>query len=702
VVTDTETPRVNDRGRLDATAKATGKTRYVADLTRPGMAHVAVTRSLRAHALIKSIDTSAALASPGVIGVFTADDVTPSTYGRSLRDTPILARGKVRFIGERVAAVVAESRELAEIAAGLVEVEYDDLPAAVTIDEALAEGAPRIHESPWEYPGAAIAEGEAPNLVFHGTSGDLEAAEAALASAAFVIDETYTTQSVHQGYLETQSCIAEWDAEGRLQLWLTNKSPYSARNQVAACLGIDPKSIDFHPVPLGGDFGGKGSPEDSPLCAELARLTGRPVKSVLRYSDDLTTTNPRHPSRIRVRIGCDREGKFVAMVQDAVFNGGAYGAFTPRANGPTGHGLTTYEIPFAYGEFRRVYTNTVPRGNMRTPGSPQSTFAFESAIDELAAKAGIDPAELRRRNLRQTVDNGGTGGWLEYRGEETLQAALDAYEPREAPEGWLHGQGIALFTHATTTVVSTSMRLTPTPQGGVTCELPLAETGTGSHTVARELVAEGLGISPDQVQVLQVETDDLPRDAGAGGSRVTASLAHAVDAAVKAWQSRLGDESVMVEVDESGGPGVGSYCAQVAQVAIDPETGQVKVLEILTAVDIASIINEKAHQMQIDGGTVMGFGFACLEDLDEADGQVWAANLGEFKVTSAQDVPPLRTVLVRGGIGVGTANVKMIGELTNCSTAPAIANAVAAAAGCRIRSLPINANRVYSALHAGH
>ena len=173
---------------------------------------------------------------------------------------------------------------------------------------------------------------------------------------------------------------------------------------------------------------GKVPPRTAPLCAGLARLTGRAVKIVLRYSEDLTATNPRHPSRIRVRLGCDADGRFVAIMADSVFNGGAYGAFTPRAPGPSGHGMGSYEVPVAFNEYRRVYTNTVPRGNMRAPGSPQSTFAFESAVDELALLAGIDPNELRRRNLRRPKVDGGSGDWLEYRGNETLQAALDAYE----------------------------------------------------------------------------------------------------------------------------------------------------------------------------------------------------------------------------------------------------------------------------------
>jgi putative selenate reductase molybdopterin-binding subunit len=229
-------------------------------------------------------------------------------------------------------------------------------------------------------------------------------------------------------------------------------------------------------------------------------------------------------------------------------------------------------------------------------------------------------------------------------------------------------------------------------------ETPLIETGTGSHTALRQMIASQLDLRPQDVEVTGVGTGALPRDAGAGGSRVTAGLAAAVDAAAKAWAGRLRDEPVAVELNEGTGPRVGSYVAQIAQVAVDPETGQLLVLEILTAADVASVVNPAAFQMQIDGGVAMGYGFACLEDLGEADGQVWSATLGEFKLPTARDVPRYRTVHVPGAIGVGTANVKNIGESTTPPVAPAIAGAVFAATGCRLRDLPLTAEKIFDAM----
>jgi CO/xanthine dehydrogenase Mo-binding subunit len=691
-------------GRLDATRKATGEAIYVGDIERPGMLHVAVARSALSHARITAIDTTAALSSPGVIGVYTADDVTATPYGRAVRDIPVLARDVVRYVGEQVVAVLAESRRQAERAAALVEISYEELPAVTDPVAALAPGAPLVHAEPWKFQRAAVKEDTGANLQSLVTIGEREACEAALRASAHVIDRTYTTPAAHQGYIEPWACIAEVEASGKVHVWLTNKSPYRLREQIASCVGLAEEMIEIEPITLGGDFGGKGSPEQAPLCVELSRLSGRPVKHVLRYSEDLTSTNPRHPTTFRVRLGCDSEGRLTALASDVVLDGGAYAGFKPAPTASI-HGVLEapgYKIPVFFAEARVTYTNTVPKGHMRAPGAPQQSFATESAMDELAVQIGMDPIEFRRMNLLRNGDDDPNGHpWIEYRGLEALEAALAAYRPQTAPKGWLLGTGISIYSRETSTATATSLCLVPLPSGKLRVEIPIVETGTGSHTVMRELIGRELGYESDEIEVVQVSTDELPQDPGAGGSRVTASIAMAVDQAVKAWRERLDHGPVSVVVNESGGEHVGSYSVQMAQVAVDPETGETKVLEILSAIDVAEIINPRAHQMQVDGGSTQGFGFACLEDLDESDGQVWAANLGEFKIPSARDVPSYRTILVPGGRGVGTANVKNIGESTNPPTAAAIANAIANATGVRVRDLPLRAERVYRALQEG-
>lgn len=686
--------------RVDAESKASGASRYVADFVLPGMAHAAVCRSTMPHARITRIDTSEAEGCPGVIGVFTGADVSPTPYGRSLIDTPLLATDKVRFVGERVAAVVAETRQQAELAASMIEIDYEPLDAVFDPVAALEPGAPVIHDAPWSYVGSGVQEGDPPNLVHRGVHGSPGEFATAYDASTHVIDATYTTQGVHHGYLEPQACIADYESPERTRIWLTNKAPYRVRDMVGNCLGIEPKTIELQPIFLGGDFGGKGSAQEAPLCTELSRKTGRPVKMVLRYNEDLTSTNPRHPSQIRVRIGADAEGRIQAVSMVAYLNAGAYGSFTPNVRAPHGSvEVQSYRIPVFHSEAVRVYTNAVPRGNMRAPGAPQGIFAMESAMDELAHVMEMDPVELRRRNLLVTGEaDPNRTVWVEHRGIETLDAAMRALEPVTVPDGWLYGRGISVYSRPTTSISNTSIRLTPIDDGCVRVETPLVETGAGSHTALRQMLADQLGIAPTKFEVVGVATDDLPRDAGAGGSRVTAGLAAVVDVAAKQWSNRLRNEPIVAEINEDSGINVGSYTVQVAQVAVDPDTGQLKVLEVLSAVDVAEIINPLAHQMQIDGGTTMGVGYALLEDLDESDGTVWAANMGEYKLPSSRDVPSYKTVRVPGAVGLGTANVKNIGESTTPPVAAAIANAVDDATQCRIRDLPITAEKIYRAM----
>ncbi len=685
--------------RIDALAKLTGRAVYAADVDLPGLCHAAVARSPFPHARVVAVDPGPAREVPGVIGVFTAADLSPGRYGRRVRDIPLLAGPEARFAGERVVAVVAESRIVAERAAARVRIEYEELPAALGAEEALAPTAPAVHEAAWSYPGAVVTPDDPPNLQSRVLHGSPEDAERALAGSAHVVDRTYRLAAGHQGYLEPQACAARVDPDGRVHVWMANKSPYRLRHQLAECLELDPELIEIHPVTIGGDFGGKGSPMDAPLCVELARRTGRPVMLVERYHEDLTSANPRHSGRVRVRVGCDGEGRLTGFHVDALFDGGAYAGFKPLPT-VTLHGLeevgSSYRVPAAAVEVRICYTHTVPRGHMRSPGAPEAVFAFESALDELAHEAGLDPVEIRRRNLLADGEPNPWGTtWVEARGRATLEAALDAYRPLAVPPGWRHGRGIAVYDRPTRPGRA-SLRLVPDGDRLIV-ETGLPEQGGGAHTVLRQGLARALGMEPDRIEVRQVSTAGLPPDDGVGGSRVTATLSVAV--AAEALRAEGGP--VTVTLDPATVPPVTSYCVQVAQVAVDPGSGQVRVLELLTAVDVAEVVNRDAHRLQIEGGAVMGYGLACLEDLLLEDGRVWAANLGEFRIPSPVDVPGLRTVLVPGGRGIGVLGVKAVGELANVPTAAAIANAVADAVGVRVRDLPITAERVHRGLAGG-
>lgn len=439
-----------------------------------------------------------------------------------------------------------------------------------------------------------------------------------------------------------------------------------------------------------------------PLCAELSRLVGRPVRLALRYAEDLAATNPRHPTSIRVRMGCDTDGRLVGLVVDAQVDGGAYAGYKPMPEVSLrgiGHAASSYRVDAAYVESRIAYTNTVPKGHARAPGSPQITFAVESALDELALRSDLSPWDIRRRNVLRTGETGHEGvRYAEHRGAEVLARAERSIRPAAAPAGTHHGLGIALYDRPTG-LGYTSLRLTARADGDLDVGVAVPDTGTGSHTVVREVLAGALGLDPARLHVRHLPTGALPGDQGVGGSRVTATLSSAALLAAERWQARGGEDSIVVELHGEAEEPITSYCAQVAQVAVDPATGELTLLDLLTVVDVGTVVHPASHQSQVDGGATMGIGFALYEDLELDGGQVWASNLGEFKLPSLRDLPSLQTEVLEGGKGVGPANVKSIGELVNPPVAAAIANAVFAATGVRLRRVPLRAEDLWEALH---
>jgi carbon-monoxide dehydrogenase large subunit len=538
---------------------------------------------------------------------------------------------------------------------------------------------------------------------------------------------------------------------GTVKIWSCNKSPYRLREQLSAVFGIPVENFILHTPAIGGDFGGKGSPMDIPLCFELSRRTGRPVQMTMRYAEELMAAAPRHASVTRVRVGVSRDGRLQAMDVHAVFNAGAYGAFRPSANFGA-RAATSYHIPAIRVVAERVYTNQVPGGNARAPGAPQFTFAVESMLDLVAREMGIDPFTFRRQNLLQDGEASPFGDhWLDVRAIETLDLAEKAYRPvfpPNVPPTVRLGRGIAVYDRATHAPQRTSMRLRLQADGSIEAQVAVMETGTGSHTMIRRVVAEGLGLPLDRVGIRYVGTAYLPYDSGVGGSRVTISASEAAHLGVLEFRQALQQEMARaldipahqlewraggVGIDTASGrtidlaalasrgiavetlsdTGVGqearggeheeaatSFCVQIAQVGVDVETGQVFLYEVLSAHDVADVIEPISHQSQIEGGVVMGIGYALREDLGIEDGQVSAAHLGEYKMSNIADTAGIGVELLRGGKGVGALNVKGIGEIPNVPTAAAIANAVADAVGVRIDTLPITSEKVLRALSA--
>jgi CO/xanthine dehydrogenase Mo-binding subunit len=693
---------------------------YAVDLAIPDALFAAVARSTYAHARVLSVDLTRASQVPGVRAAICGADVASMRTGRGVRDVPVLAVDKVRCVGEMVAAIAADSIEIARRAVELVEVEYEPLEAVFDPLEALAPNAPLIHAEPWKYELSARGEDEPPNLITlarRTVGGDIARA---LASADHVFEHTFRTPKVHQGYLEPYCCIAAYHPDATVTVWSSNKTPYTLRAQLAATFDLPPEHIVVETAAIGGDFGAKGGPLEVPVCLELSRRTGRPVRFLRTYTDELTAGTPAPASVSTLRVGVSASGEIRAFAMRTLLNAGAYGGYAASNLGRM-LGGTAYRLPVVDIELVRVYTNEVSNGSMRAPGSMQVVFATEAMMDLVARKLGIDPFEFRRRNLLHTGEPTFTETvWPEHRGVDLLDLAQRACQPLPPTTSkTLVGRGIAVNDRPTHVPLHTSVCLRLTSDGTLELLTPIQETGTGSHTVAQHVVARELGVARDRVAVRHVSTARLPFDFGVGGQLITGSLSHACALAARALRDQLKARdidltrtregsaawpSIDVEIETEEGSlqegGVITYCVQVADVAVDVDTGEVRVLDLISAHDVAEIIDPVSHRGQITGGVAMGLGFARSEDLSIVDGRVAASHLGDYKLPCVKDMPPLRVVLLEGGQGIGPMNTKAIGEMGQAGVAPAIANAVSAAIGACVDALPITSENVFNLLRA--
>ena len=734
--------------RIEGRAKVTGAARYAADQVRPGMLWTAYRRSDMAHGRVVGVDTAAARAVPGVHAVLTADDIGSVRFGRRLLDQPVLAAGRVRFVGERIAAVAAETREAAEEAAQLVDVEYHELPAVLSIDEALAGDAPVLHPEAAEY---VYLGGDRPPVPHPNVQGRRVVAhrpdelEARFDAAAHVFEHTFHTPRQHHGYIEPHACLVWIEPSGTIHVVTTNKAPFSLRNQMASALGIPAEQLDVDAGYIGGDFGGKGYSPDEYACYFLARATGRPVKGVMSYTEELAAANPRHGARIELRTAVDAEGCFLAHEARVLLDGGAYASAKPIPNLVLSGGsqtLAAYRIPSVAVEVTTVYTNLAPAGHMRAPGEVQALFAGESHVDLIARALAIDPIELRRRNLVGPGEVGATGDRpREPRGEELLDR-LRSESAWGRPLAPGRGRGMAIgLRHVAGGKIGLPVRFAK--DGTITVVTGIPDQGGGAHTVIQRVLAATASVAPERIRIERRSTAEAPFDPGVGGSRMThlasqaaaragVALKRAIEEAahrtlgesterielVDDWlvgeegrnRAALGDvaatlvgASGAIEVDgrfeaAAHGPdeaGDYDYGAYAVEVEVDRETGEVRLTDALLVADVGTIINPIAHQGQLVGGFAFGIGGAMLEQLGiDEGGRVTTLNLGEYKLPTSMDVPRLRTALVSTSVGPGAFGAKMAGELSNAAVAPAIANAIQDAVGVRLYELPLSAERV--------
>jgi CO/xanthine dehydrogenase Mo-binding subunit len=727
-------------GRVEGAEKVSGQAVYGADVHFRDTLWGKILRSPYPHARILRIDTSKASQVPGVKAIVTGKDEPDHYQGKSIRDIPVLCWDKVRYIGDKVAAIAAESREAAEEAIDLIDVEYEELPAVFDVLEAMKPGAPILHDDAPSYDGAPadIMAGAGSNVLNKLTwgKGDIEKG---FAEADVVLEHTFRIPIHHQGYLEPQSFMVKINDDGSVDGWASTKSPFGTRAQFAKAAGISPGQIRIHAVHVGADFGGKSGAGELPICYFLARQAKRPVKILLTHSEELMAMNPDHDTVVRIKTGVKRDGTMTARYLQAIHGTGAYAGMKPGRASIGGAGTAgPYKIKHTYMEALQVYTNTVPCGFWRAPGAIQAVFASESHMDLLARELKMDPAKFRRINLVGEGEVNALGKtWSGVKAKETLQAALDAagwQQPKRANVG----RGVAMYERGTG-AGKVWVNLTAEPDGTLTVFTVAGDQGTGLQTILCQTVAAEMGVSYESVRCRIGNTSEVSYsvDVGFGGSRSTninstaavqaaaelrgtlrAQAAKTLDCAEdqviykrgkfsnRSKSLTLGDVvkanggpltvSVNTEVPRKGSST--SFVAQVAEVEVDRETGQVKLRNFISAHDVGTIINPLGHQGQIDGEAIMAIGSSLMEELIDDQGKIVTTHLGEYKIPNILDIPRFKTVLIKGRNGPGPYEAKGIGEHANVSPPAAIANAIQDACGVRLFRIPATAERVYQAL----
>lgn len=731
----------DDEVRLDGREKVSGEMRYTADFTPDEVLWAAFTTSPHAHAKIVRIDTTAAKAVPGVRAVLTSADIGPGKRsGRMLFDHPVLAYEKVIMVGDRVAAVAAETREAAEEAARLVEVTYEELPAVLDPLAALAPGAPTIHpeRATYHYLGKTPPEIAHPNLqgCYQYRKGD-DDIEAVFAHAPHVFEHRFRTARQHAGYLEPKATVVWIDGDGTVHFQTPNKAPYNLQRFLAHVTGVPVELIVIEPAAIGGDFGSKGWTTDEFPCYYLAKATGRPVKRVSSYTNELQSNARKHAAYTTLQTALDRDGRFLAHRSTITYDGGAYAGGLPSAYlmpGFTGYSTVPYTIPNVSIATQNVYTNTSPGTHVRAPGGTELYFAWEQHVDLMAAAVGIDPIELRRRNVVREGQPLLTGDEVYHpMGTVVLERLESEMRARPAPPGRAWGMSFACFH---TGVGKTALDITLQPDGTIEVLSGVPDQGAGNHTVVQRVIAATMSIAAERIRFRRGSTREARSDPGAGSSRVTHIVGRAAQAAAEELMARLTqatgmhlhddrfvDDDGRSESFESGvaralggmplcvtgeydgthhGPGNPSdysFFGYGIDVAVDRDTGAFKIHDAVFVADVGAIINPVAHQGQIDGGFVFGLGSAAFEELvlDES-GKVTNPSLADYKLPTIRDIPPFRTVLLEGRGLHGPFGAKMAGELSNTTVAAALLNAIANATGVRITELPVTAERIYNAL----
>lgn len=739
--------------RVDAVEKVTGRARYTGDLAIPGTAHARVLRSPAAHARLVRIDVSRASAMPGVLGILTGEGLNGFNpyYGPAYRDRPVVAIDLVRYEGEPVAAVVAVDEATADAALDLIDVEYDEQPHVITLDEALAAGALRVHED-LQTAGhfkdlAALRPVPGTNIChhFHYARGD---ADAAAAGADVVVEGAYTFPKVQHFSMEPHVAIAHWEGD-QVTIWSATQNPYSVRSELASMFGVPMNRIRLIVPYLGGGFGAKTYAKLEPLAVALSRLVGRPVKVAASVQDAFKIIR-RCEAKVTMRVGLRRDGTLAALHCDAYYNLGAYADIGPRV---VQKGAYTATGPYRFPAFRidsyAVYTNTTPGGAFRGFGVPQLVWALESLLDEAASRLGLDPVDLRRRNLLRKGDEFAPGDRpIDGDYEESLRRAAETIG-WTAPAPASRARGIAMILKSSLSPSVSEAMIRLNADGSATVLASTVEMGQGARTVLAQIAAEVLGVPIERVTTAFPDTAVTPYDQTTSSSRSTTLVGLAVQRAaedirrqvieIAAGLFEAPEEVIRIEDGEvRAGPrqmslaealarhfgmpggeliGTGSYISGrsqaplggstpfwetgvgAAEISVDEETGVIRVHRYVSVVDVGRAINPQLCEAQDEGAVIQGLGHTLYEEIVYQDGQMLNPSLVDYHVPVMADLPDeLHTVLVENGDGLGPFGAKGMGEGGLIPVGPAIGNAVARLTGARLVDLPLTPERVWRAL----
>lgn len=739
--------------QLEGAEKVCGAAQYTHDVSLPGMLYCAIVRSPHAHARILRIDTRAALTVAGVVHVITANDFADQKYlnfGPAYADRYAMAREVVRFVGEEVAAVAADSLEAASAGALAVVVEYAPLPVVASVTDALQAGAAQVH--PPRQAGFIPNVAQDVDVVF----GDVEGA---LARAHLVVRGSFEHGVVWPVCMETNAAVAAYDAaRGVLEIWAGTQAPYFVRKELAQVLGMDISAITVRPVTIGGGFGGKSqSPEQIAIAAQLSIKTRRPVKVVLTRQEEYLAGKSDHGKFMTLTTAVDRDGNILARTVDATVDNGAYTHMGPVYVSAVRQRTTSlYRVASAAVKARLVYTNKVPGGSYRGMGAPGIIWPIETQIDEIAERLGLDPVQYRLQIANRSGDQTPLGWKITSCGLADCirrAAALIDWDEKKGKLPPMRGVGIASMIHPSGSVLYAEGNFANTaidllPDGRLLIGTQTADAGTGQNTLLAQFVAQTLGISIERISVLHMDTERSPDDLGSAASRVTFVTGNAVIAAAKNLVAALSEKIALAaavptsEVTYTDGvfqiagehlltlddaaakyaplrvegryaidlarpdpkTGFGNYAAayafgaQAVEVSVDPETGHVTVVRVASVQDVGRVVNPIALEGQTYGGIVQGIGMALSEEVVFDEGRPINLSLVNYRVPRIAETPQIVVEFVETNDALGPFGAKAAGEPTINATVAAVANAVADAIGVRFMRIPITPERVLDAL----